>query len=107
VFFHKLKRLSGTVCSVAPEGDRPRTCLPKIKTPISSVGLYTDVLTRIADGNLTKIDAILDETIWVMEEDVLHWLRSQVSCWKARRERDRAPASTAAVSRRRVALPMH
>jgi hypothetical protein len=62
-------------------------------TPISAVLLYIEVFTRIADANLSKVDAILDETVWVLQADVEAWLSSQATRWKRRRQ-------TGAASRR-------
>lgn len=59
-------------------------------TPISSAALYADVLMRIADENLSRLDAILDEQVWVVKADVERWLGTQTSRWKTRRARDEA-----------------
>ncbi|WFS03397.1 hypothetical protein [Rhizobium tumorigenes] len=76
------------------------------KTPIWSATLYTDILARIADENLTKIDAILDETVWVLEADVLRWLGGQTSRWKAGRDRKHALGGAASSSRPAAVLPL-
>ena len=56
-------------------------------TPISSATLCGEVLTRIADHNLSKLDTICK---WVMEADVERLLAGQVVRWKSQQVRDRA-----------------
>jgi len=75
--------------------------------PITSVLLYADVLTRIADENLSKLDAILDERVWVMKADVERWLGSQKTRWKARRARDKAAKAVFEQTSRPATVPVH
>jgi hypothetical protein len=77
------------------------------RTPMSSVSLYAEVLTRVADENLSKIDAILDETVWVLEADVVRWLGGQKSRWKARRTEAHMLGATATKSPPPAVLPLH
>ena len=75
--------------------------------PISSALLYADVLTRIADESLSKLDSILDERVWVMKADVERWLGSQKTRWKARRTRDKAARAILEQTSRPTTAPAH
>lgn len=75
--------------------------------PITSALLFADVLTRIADDNLSKLDAILDERVWVMKADVERWLGSQTTRWKARRARDKAARAVLERTSRPATAPVH
>ena len=66
-----------------------------------------DVLTRIADDNLSQLDAILDERVWVMRADVERWLGSQTTRWKARRTRERLVGAGVGTASRQADVPFH